>query len=154
MNRTLVIGAGAFLAGMALVVLGGLALGGWEWPPRFGEAAEGHEGHDMAVPAVEDDREVLYWRAPMDPNFISDRPGKSPMGMDLVPVYADEAGAQPEGTVRLDPGFVQRIGVRTTPVERRGHRPDDPHRRHPRPQRQSRSPGWARSTTAGSRTWR
>ena len=119
MNRTLVVGAGAFLAGMALVVLAGFALGGWEWPPRSGETADRHEGHDMAVPAMEDDREVLYWRAPMDPNFIADRPGKSPMGMDLVPVYADEAGDQPAGTVRLDPGFVQRIGVRTTPVERR-----------------------------------
>ena len=119
MNRTLVIGAGAFLAGMALVVLAGFALGGWEWPPRFGGTADGHEGPDPAVPAVEDEREVLYWRAPMDPNFISDRPGQSPMGMDLVPVYAEEAGAPPAGTVRLDPGFVQRIGVRTTPVERR-----------------------------------
>ena len=32
------------------------------------------------------DRRILYWRAPMDPNYTSDRPGKSPMGMDLVPV--------------------------------------------------------------------
>ena len=156
MNRTLVIGAGAFLAGMTLAVLAGFALGGWEWPPRFGEAAGGHEGHDMAGPVAEEDREILYWRAPMDPNFTSDRPGKSPMGMDLVPVYAeetereilywrapmdpnftsdrpgkspmgmdlvpvyaDEAAARPAGTVRLDPTFVQRIGVRTTPVERR-----------------------------------
>ncbi|HSK48613.1 MAG TPA: heavy metal-binding domain-containing protein, partial [Coriobacteriia bacterium] len=29
------------------------------------------------------ERRVLYWRAPMDPNYISDKPGKSPMGMDL-----------------------------------------------------------------------
>lgn len=41
------------------------------------------------------------------------------MGMDLVPVYADEAGIPPEGAVRLDPTFVQRVGVRTAPVERR-----------------------------------
>jgi Cu(I)/Ag(I) efflux system membrane fusion protein len=27
----------------------------------------------------------LYWVAPMDPTFIRDEPGKSPMGMDLVP---------------------------------------------------------------------
>ena len=27
----------------------------------------------------------------MDPNFRRDKPGKSPMGMDLVPVYADAA---------------------------------------------------------------
>ncbi len=41
------------------------------------------------------------------------------MGMDLVPVYADEAGDLPPGTVRIDPTFVQNIGVRTEPVERR-----------------------------------
>ncbi len=35
--------------------------------------------------------EPLYWVAPMDPNYQRDKPGKSPMGMDLVPVYA-EAG--------------------------------------------------------------
>ncbi|MCG8633916.1 MAG: efflux RND transporter periplasmic adaptor subunit [Desulfobacterales bacterium] len=36
------------------------------------------------------DREIIYWRAPMDPMEIYDEPGKSKMGMDLVPVYADE----------------------------------------------------------------
>jgi Cu(I)/Ag(I) efflux system membrane fusion protein/cobalt-zinc-cadmium efflux system membrane fusion protein len=36
------------------------------------------------------ERKILYWRAPMDPNYISDKPGRSPMGMGLVPVYADE----------------------------------------------------------------
>ena len=32
------------------------------------------------------EKEILYWVAPMDPNFRRDGPGKSPMGMDLVPV--------------------------------------------------------------------
>ena len=36
--------------------------------------------------------EILYWVAPMDPNYRRDKPGKSPMGMDLIPVYADAAG--------------------------------------------------------------
>lgn len=40
------------------------------------------------------EREVLYWRAPMDPTEIYDEPGKSKMGMDLIPVYADEAEEQ------------------------------------------------------------
>ncbi|MCB0750593.1 MAG: efflux RND transporter periplasmic adaptor subunit, partial [Ignavibacteriae bacterium] len=31
------------------------------------------------------ERKILYWRAPMDPNEIYDEPGKSKMGMDLVP---------------------------------------------------------------------
>ncbi len=35
-------------------------------------------------------RKILYWQAPMDPTYISDKPGKSPMGMDLIPVYEDE----------------------------------------------------------------
>ncbi|HAT3844107.1 TPA: hypothetical protein JBF46_00745 [Legionella pneumophila] len=33
------------------------------------------------------ERKVLYWVAPMDSNYRRDKPGKSPMGMDLVPVY-------------------------------------------------------------------
>ena len=38
----------------------------------------------------ETEREVLYWVAPMDSSYRRDEPGKSPMGMDLVPVYAEE----------------------------------------------------------------
>ena len=36
------------------------------------------------------EKEILHWVAPMDPSFRRDEPGKSPMGMDLVPVYAEE----------------------------------------------------------------
>jgi RND family efflux transporter MFP subunit len=36
-------------------------------------------------------RKILYWVAPMDPTYRSDKPGKSPMGMDLVPVYEGQA---------------------------------------------------------------
>ncbi|MBT8138091.1 MAG: efflux RND transporter periplasmic adaptor subunit [Gammaproteobacteria bacterium] len=56
--------------------------------------------------------EILYWVAPMDPNYRRDGPGKSPMGMDLVPVYAGSAGAVP-GTVSIDPVVVSNLGVRT-----------------------------------------
>ena len=40
------------------------------------------------------ERTILYWTDPMIPGDRSDHPGKSPMGMDRTPVYADEA--QPE----------------------------------------------------------
>jgi Cu(I)/Ag(I) efflux system membrane fusion protein len=60
------------------------------------------------------ERKVKYWVAPMDPNYRRDKPGKSPMGMDLVPVYED-AGEEP-GTIRVDPNTIQSIGVRTAPV--------------------------------------
>lgn len=56
------------------------------------------------------ERKILYWRAPMDPNYISDKPGKSPMGMDLVPVYEDDVSS---GEVRISPAVVQQIGVTT-----------------------------------------
>ena len=46
------------------------------------------------------EQEPLYWVAPMDPNYRRDKPGKSPMGMDLVPVYADEeSGGQNESAL-------------------------------------------------------
>jgi Cu(I)/Ag(I) efflux system membrane fusion protein/cobalt-zinc-cadmium efflux system membrane fusion protein len=60
---------------------------------------------------------IAYWRAPMDANYTSDGPGKSPMGMDLIPVYEDELSQN--GTVTIDPVTVQNIGVRTATVERR-----------------------------------
>ncbi len=62
-------------------------------------------------------REVLYWVAPMDPNYRRDEPGKSPMGMDLAPVYADEVDGQP-GVVKIDPTIVNNLGVRTARAER------------------------------------
>ncbi len=63
-----------------------------------------------------DEREILYWRAPMDPNYTSDRPGKSPMGMDLVPVYADEPVTG--GGIRVSRSFLQNFAVRTAMVRR------------------------------------
>jgi len=56
------------------------------------------------------DRKILYWRAPMDPTYIRNEPGKSPMGMDLVPVYADDVAGGP--TIRVDPVTEQNMGVR------------------------------------------
>jgi Cu(I)/Ag(I) efflux system membrane fusion protein len=63
------------------------------------------------------DREILHWVAPMDPNYRRDEPGKSPMGMDLVPVYADEVDNQP-GVVKIDSTIVNNLGVRTAQAER------------------------------------
>lgn len=64
------------------------------------------------------ERKVLYWRAPMDPNYISDKPGQSPMGMDLVPVYAEEEAAPTAGRIRIDPVTVQNMGIRTEKLAR------------------------------------
>ena len=63
------------------------------------------------------DRKILYWRAPMDPTYISDKPGKSPMGMDLIPVYEGEEPQASGATVTIDPAVVQNIGVKLASVE-------------------------------------
>ena len=68
------------------------------------------------TPAADDDREVLYWVAPMDANYQRDKPGKSPMGMELLPVYADEAGDSSKITIA--PEVVQNLGIRTAIAER------------------------------------
>ena len=70
---------------------------------------------DSSTPS--DDRAVLYWVAPMDPKYRRDEPGKSPMGMKLVPVYADEVDGQP-GVVAIDPTIVNNLGVRTAKARR------------------------------------
>jgi Cu(I)/Ag(I) efflux system membrane fusion protein len=62
--------------------------------------------------------EILYWVAPMDPEYRRDEPGKSPMGMDLVPVYADAAGGGDPAVVSIDPTVVNNLGVRTAPAGR------------------------------------
>ncbi|MEO3415962.1 efflux RND transporter periplasmic adaptor subunit [Roseovarius sp. CAU 1744] len=67
----------------------------------------------MAMGATEAGPQILYWVAPMDPNFRKEGPGKSPMGMDLVPVYdGDEPSGDPED-VTLTAAEVNTIGVRT-----------------------------------------
>lgn len=67
--------------------------------------------------AADSGRQILYWVAPMDPNYRRDEPGKSPMGMDLVPVYAGEAVAA-SGVVSIDPTMLNNLGVRTALAER------------------------------------
>ena len=61
------------------------------------------------------EKKILYWVAPMDPKYRRNEPGKSPMGMDLVPVYDEgDAGA----AVRIDPAMVNNLGVKTAAAEK------------------------------------
>ncbi|GAB4223636.1 MAG: hypothetical protein Tsb005_19330 [Gammaproteobacteria bacterium] len=66
------------------------------------------------------ERKPLYWVAPMDANYRRDKPGKSPMGMDLVPVYADDRAAATDdpNAVRISAAVQNNLGVRTAPVVR------------------------------------
>ncbi|MDE2237940.1 MAG: lipoprotein, partial [Elusimicrobia bacterium] len=47
-------------------------------------------------------RKILFYRSPMDPKQTSPAPAKDSMGMDFVPVYADEQAASEEpGSFRV-----------------------------------------------------
>ncbi len=96
------------LVALATGILLGLGLSYLYW--RVHEPAQEENGTGGSQP--------LYWVAPMDPNFRRDAPGKSPMGMDLIPVYAGEADTSP-GTITVSPQVIQTLGVRTAVVERR-----------------------------------
>jgi len=70
---------------------------------------------DSTTTTPSGERKVKYWWDPMmNPPYISGQPGKSPMGMDLVPVFEDEVSAGRD--VTIDPVIVQNMGVRTAPV--------------------------------------
>ena len=53
-------------------------------------------GDAESAVVTEKEQEIDYWVAPMDANYRRDKPGKSPMGMDLVPVYKEQAGEKKE----------------------------------------------------------
>ena len=82
-------------------------------------ASTGSAGAVASMPASGVDshgRRVLYWHDPMVPAQRFDKPGKSPfMDMQLVPVYADEAGG---AGVQVSPAVQQNLGLRTALVER------------------------------------
>ena len=81
-----------------------------------GCASEPQDSGDAANPDDDQEREIAYWVAPMDPSYRRDEPGKSPMGMDLKPVYTDELSEA--GQVRVQPGVQQAMNLRTARVQR------------------------------------
>ncbi|MDP5325465.1 MAG: efflux RND transporter periplasmic adaptor subunit [Litorivicinaceae bacterium] len=71
---------------------------------------------DPEVNSGAQESKPLYWVAPMDPNYRRDQPGKSPMGMDLIPVFEQTQSASP-GVVQIDSAVVNNLGVRTARVQ-------------------------------------
>ena len=106
----------AVMLGLAFVLVGGSAywLGMQRVKPQPASAPQA-AGGDRIDPA--NGRRVLYWHDPMVPGQKFDKPGKSPyMDMQLVPVYADEAGDA--GNVSVSARQVQSLGLRTVAVQR------------------------------------
>ncbi len=73
--------------------------------------------HEAAAPEAEKKaRKVLYYRNPMGLPDTSAVPKKDQMGMDYVPVYEGEEPASENGTVKVSPDRIQKLGVRTEPA--------------------------------------
>lgn len=68
---------------------------------------------------TEQEKEPLYWVAPMDPDYKRDEPGQSPMGMDLVPVYEEDEEERPPGTIDVSGLVQQQLALTKARVERK-----------------------------------
>ncbi|MBH9577066.1 efflux RND transporter periplasmic adaptor subunit [Inhella proteolytica] len=100
----------------AAALLGAGAAAGYLWAQRSAAPHAAATAGTAPTPAAPE-RKVLYWYDPMSPATRFDKPGKSPfMDMQLVPMYADADEAA--GTVRIDPGITQNLGLRLATVTR------------------------------------
>ncbi|RTZ59093.1 MAG: efflux transporter periplasmic adaptor subunit [Gammaproteobacteria bacterium] len=103
-----------FISALAFIIVGVIA-GYFAQPFIQGElGASGSSG----AGAGNGEKKIKYWVAPMDANYRRDKPGKSPMGMDLVPVYEDEDGGDEDGVVKISPAVQNNIGVRIGEVKK------------------------------------
>ncbi len=92
---------------------------GRDYKPVFVEGATAQAAAPPAPMAKQagGERRILYYRNPMGLPDTSPVPKKDAMGMDYRPVYADGDGAgDVPGTVRISPGRLQTLGVRTAEV--------------------------------------
>lgn len=103
------------LLALFLLAIGGFAVAAYHWRAfgwfdgkLAGAASSNIPGDSGASP-----RKVLYWVDAMNPSSRSDKPGKASDGMNLVPVYADEAASESPvpDAVKISPQKLQLIGV-------------------------------------------
>ncbi|MEZ4332234.1 MAG: efflux RND transporter periplasmic adaptor subunit [Myxococcota bacterium] len=90
---------------------------GMKLQPMSSDRAEAMGLTKSEVPApASGDRKILYWKSSMNPGELHPEPGKDSMGMDLIPVYEDEAAGA--AAIRIDPVTEQNMGVRIDDVVR------------------------------------
>ncbi|HHC7307325.1 efflux RND transporter periplasmic adaptor subunit [Vibrio campbellii] len=101
------------IATIALIVGGALGFGANHFI-----TGSAHDMSAMGGESAASSNDPLYWVAPMDPNYKRDKPGKSPMGMDLIPVYAEDLSGEKSapGTITIDPSVENNLGVKTAKV--------------------------------------
>ena len=104
------------------VVIGALLALGLSTLSTSDSSSSGKSESNGQSDAQSDENVPLYWVAPMDDSYRRDKPGKSPMGMDLVPVYAtadtrsEQGNARTPGTVMIPSNVQYNMGVKVAPV--------------------------------------
>ena len=68
-----------------IILLAGVGAGGY-----FLGKEKGGSPPSPGTTTAKKEKKIKYWVAPMDPAYTRNEPGKSPMGMDLIPVYEEE----------------------------------------------------------------
>lgn len=109
--------AGSLGKGVAVLAALTVAAGAGYW---FGgqRAHVAHEATTGAAAPEQGGRKILYYRNPMGLPDTSPTPKKDSMGMDYIPVYEGE-DEDAGGGVKVSEAKIQRLGVRSVPVERR-----------------------------------
>ena len=102
--------------GIALLAALAVAAGAGYW---FGgrHAPAAHDTTTATAAPDKGGRRILYYRNPMGLPDTSPTPKKDSMGMDYIAVYEGEEDAG--GGVKISEAKIQRLGVRSVPVERR-----------------------------------
>jgi len=106
------------LNSLLLLLLGlaaGVAIGDW-YTTQAGSISTPAVAEQSTAPD-KTERKILYYRNPMGLPDTSPVPKKDPMGMDYIPVFADEQ--EESGTVKVSLDKIQRTGVKTEKVEAR-----------------------------------
>lgn len=103
--------------GTLLVFGAGVGVGVHFWPPSW--LPWGSPTATDTATKGKEEREPLFYRHPMNPTITSPVPAKDDMGMDYIPVYADEDEMGDDANlVKISPVVLNNLGVRTEPVTR------------------------------------
>ncbi|MHC1727485.1 MAG: efflux RND transporter periplasmic adaptor subunit [Syntrophobacteraceae bacterium] len=98
----------------ALGILSALGYSHWSSTRNSGESQVAAVSSSAVAAPAKKEPKILYYADPMNPSNKSDKPGKAPCGMDLVPIYDEEpesSDALPPGSIRISPEKQQMIGV-------------------------------------------
>jgi len=75
-------------------------------------------GAETTASAPGGGRKLKYYKSTMNPGEISPTPRRDSMGMDMVPVYEDQATVAESSAIVIDPVTTQNMGIRTATVTR------------------------------------